>query len=67
MDERKAVEIWEHIDSHQDQTYMEIAKALDITEACASQCSMMWAIKVRGEFIYWLTKQDNICQPNATA
>lgn len=62
MDTKRATEIWEYIDTHQDQTFAEIAAALDISEACAEQCSLMWAVKVRGEFIFWLEKQE-ICQP----
>lgn len=62
MNTKKATEIWEYINEHQDQTHVEIAEALGITEACAQHCSIMWASKPRGEFIFWLQKQE-ICQP----
>ena len=47
MEEKKAMEIWDYIDEHQDQKFVDIAAALDISEACAEQCSLMWAIKAR--------------------
>lgn len=58
MDQKKAGEIYDYIEEHQDDTFAEIAKVLNITERQVTDYALLIAAKPRGEFIFYLTKQD---------
>lgn len=58
MDQKRATEIYDYIEEHQDDSMTSIAKALNISQKSAFRYATEWAIKPRGEFIYALTKED---------
>lgn len=58
MNQKAAMDLWDYIDEHQDERPWKIAEALGITIQEAVNCISIWASRVRGEFIFYLTKQN---------
>lgn len=58
MDQKRATEICDYFDEHPNTDLLEAADYLKLSLETVIDYKKNWKSKPRGEFIYYLTKQD---------